>query len=61
MDIRDNKKQQKNNRNNVEGANKRLPKGVVLVVLLLFLVVYKTFFVVYIKTIFAVYKNVICY
>ena len=25
MDIRDNKKQQKNNRNNVKGANKRLP------------------------------------
>lgn len=27
MDIRNNNIQQKNNRNNVEGANKRLPKS----------------------------------
>lgn len=60
MDIRDNKKQQKNNRNNVEGANKKLPTSCSCCSFVV-LVVYKTFLVVYIKTIFAICKNVICY
>lgn len=59
MDIRNNYIQQKNNRNNVEGANKKLPTSCSCCSFVV-LVVYKTFLVVYIKTIFAIYKNDIC-
>ena len=44
MDIRDNYIQQKNNRNNVEGANKKLPTSCSCCSFVV-LVVYKTFLV----------------